>query len=227
MIRISKKHDFGGVSYSVSSAKELSGLPSEFRELVSDRDIAALNDHGAYFSTLANMCRFGPMRSWLTLVAQSESVSLTAYKDDMGQRASLLNTLGGSVCLTPSLVPELAATQLRDVFGLIGSIHQFGFGEPHVLEIGQHAAVEKFNERMLEHSSGPPPKSYVIEFYRSECGESLLAVGDQVYHYHISGAVCRGTSLDETLRQYFDERSGQESLFEPHVPYDSVKRKVP
>lgn len=225
MIKSKTNNYFGGKSYFVSCYSELNELPSEYREIVSALDVEALKNHDAFFSTLGNKCCFEPMKSWLHLVAATERVSLTVYMDDMGQKASLINTLGGSICLTPTLVPEHASIRLRDVFGIVGAIYQAGFAEPCVLQIGLHDTIERFDENMLEYSSGPPPESYVTEFYRADCGERLLAVGDQAYHYHIGGSVCPAQSLDETLSEYFKELSGIESFFSPLVPYDKVKRK--
>ncbi len=225
MIRISENHNFGGVSYCVSSIADLTALPSEYRELISEIDIAALTDHSGLFGELSDKCRFGPMKSWLRMVAASEGVTVTAYIDEMNQRVALVNTFGVSICMTPSAIPKQTSIRLRDVFDIVGSIHHIGYGQPPFLEIGVSDVVEVFDDRLLEYSSAPASGSYVTEFYNADCGDRLLAVGNQVFHYHLSGAICEAGSLDNTLTEYFKLLSGFKNSFEMRVPYERVRRK--
>jgi hypothetical protein len=217
----------GGFSYVITSLNDAKELPSKYNELITDLEINALSDHKAFFSALHNKCAFYPMKSWLYLVAASESISLTLYIDDMKQRAALVNVLGVSVVLKPSssLLPVHASRWLWDVFDIVGSIHECGFGESYVLEIGEHGVIEEFDKKTADYSSGPAAGSYVTQFYTADCGDRLLAVGNQVFHYHIGGSICEGDSVEQVLTQYFRLLSGTESSFSCHIPYGNVKEK--
>lgn len=213
----------GGVSYNMSVIEDVTKLPPEYRDIITDLEISALSDHSAFFAALREKCRFPPMQEWLSLIVASESVSLTTYIDDRNQRAATIDTLGGSLCLTPSSLPECASDRLREVFDVVGSIHQCGFGQPYVLGVDMHGTIEEFDEHITNYSSGPPAGSYVVQFYNADCGNRLLAVGDQVYHYHIGGAICAGNSLENVLTEYFNWLSGNDTTFRFDIPYENVK----
>ena len=224
--RIKNDPLLGGSSYVLSSPDDIGKLPPEYRSLVGESELEVLTNHTSYFTYLRDNCDFLPMRNWLDLVIDSNRVSVTTYIDGLGQRAALINTLGGCVRLQKFFVDESCSPQLKTIFGLIGSIHEWGFGAPNVLELGQFGTVEEFDNRMLNYKSGPPAGAFATEFYSADCGDSLLAVGDQVFHRHLGGAVHGGGSLDTVLTQYFRRLSGLSSEFKPEVDYTQVEENA-
>ena len=212
----------GGSSYIVSSLEDAQQLPESHRAVLGDAELKALEDHRVFFSSLRQDCQFPPMSKWLDLIIESDGISLTAYLDGMGQQAALINTLGGCVRLGPFYVPKSAPKQLRQIFQLLGSIHQHGFGEPNFFAIGESNPAEQIDDRMLNYVNGPPINTQLTEFYTADCGDRLLASDEWVYHYHIGGSVHRGNSLQDVLDSFFRQLCGQESNFSPLVDYTMV-----
>ena len=216
----------GGASYIVSSVDEVRGLPPEYQPLIGKSELEVLQDHAGYFARLMKGCEFAPMREWLEHVIASAGVSVTAYIDNMGQRAALVNTIGGSIRLQRFYVDESSPILLKQVFATIGSIHEMGFGAPYCLGIEEFGTTEEFDSRLLDYNSGPPAGSHVTAFYSADCGDRLLAAGDQVYHYHIGGAVHLGQSLETVLTTYFRRLFDESVEFSPEVDYQLVKKNA-
>ncbi|MEL7500767.1 MAG: hypothetical protein AAFN77_24455 [Planctomycetota bacterium] len=214
----------GGSSYIVSSLEGVQQLPENHRAVIGDTELGALKNHRDFFSSLRQACEFAPMSKWLDLIIESDGISLTAYLDGMGQKAALVNTLGGCVRLQRFYVPETAPRQLRQIFAIIGSVHQYGFGHPGFFAIGESNPVEQFDDRMLNYKNCPPSGTQLTEFYTADCGDRLLATDESVYHYHIGGSLHRGDTLDNVLDSFFQQLCGQGSKFNPTVDYTLVSQ---
>lgn len=218
------RNSLGGVSYNISTPDDIMNLPRKYQNVISTSDVEALSDHVSFFNILGERCQFPPMASWLRSVAASKCVSLTTYIDDMDQRAALIVTTSSSVVLKPASgkLPSYSSELLRQIFDVVGSIHHIGFGQPYSMQIDAWGLIEEFDPRIANYLSGPAAGSNFTQFFSADCGDRLLAIEDQVYHYHLSGAIHKGRPLDQVLTEHFKFLSGKENSFDCHVSYEEV-----